>query len=137
MIVPQFVAGLWLGLWFIGGNALWSGGVLVLSLQYYGWLVKGLWLPVSLRSVYGAFELPQIAVPWPSLQPTLEEVFLLPAAPVLILIGLILAGAAKFGMNSIERRVSHPVPRMVNCEHRRALHDIGISTLHIHDPARR
>jgi hypothetical protein len=137
MIVPQFVAGLWLGLWFVCGNALWSGGVMVLSLQYYGWLVKGLWLPVSLQGVYRLFELPRIASPWPALQPTFDEVFLLPAAPAFILIGLILAGAAKFGMNSIERRVSHLMPRMVNCEHRRALYDIGISTLHVHDHVRR
>jgi hypothetical protein len=137
MFVPQFVAGLWLGLWFVCGNALWSGGVLILSLQYYGWLVRGLWLPVSLQGVYRLFELPRIALPWPALQPTLDEFFLLPAAPVFLLIGLVLAGAAKFGMNGIERREPHRPPRVVNCDHRRALHDIGISTLHIHDHVRR
>jgi hypothetical protein len=137
MFVPQFVAGLWLGLWFVCGNALWSSGVLILSLQYYGWLVKGLWLPVSLQGVYGLFELPRIALPWPALQPTLDEFFLLPAAPVFIVIGLFLAGAARFGTAGIERRESHRPPRMVNCDHRRALHDIGISTLHIHDHVRR
>jgi hypothetical protein len=137
MIVPQFVAGLWLGLWFVCGNALWSGGVLIISLQYYAWLVKGLWRPVSLQGVYRVFELSRIAVPWPSLQPTLDGVFLLPAAPVFILMGIVIAGAAKFGMNSIDRRASHCPPRTVNCDHRRALHDIGISTLHIHDHARR
>jgi hypothetical protein len=110
---------------------------MVLSLQYYGWLVKGLWLPVSLQGVYGLLELPRIALPWPSLQPTFDEVFLLPAAPAFILIGLMLACAAKFGMNSIEKRMSHLPPRMVNCEHRRALYDIGISTLHIHNHVRR
>ena len=137
MIIPQFVAGLWLGLWFVCGNALWSGGVLIFSLQYYGWLMKGLWLPVSLQGVYRLFEPPRIAMPWPSLQPTLDGLVLLPAAPVLILIGIIIAGMAKFGMNSIERRASHRPPRMVNCGHRRALNDIGISTLHIHDHGRR
>src|SRR5215212_3436113 len=111
MIVPQFVAGLWLGLRFVCGNALWSGGVLIFSLQYYGWLVKGLWLSVSLQGLYGLFELPRIAVPSSSLQAALDGVFLLPAAPVFILMGIIIAGTAKFEMNSIEPRASHSPPR--------------------------
>jgi hypothetical protein len=136
MLVPQFVAGLWLGLWFMCGNALWSGGLLILSIQYYGWLVKGIWLPVSLQGVCRLFQLPRIVVPWPVLQQTLDALLLLPAPPMLILLGLVIAGGAKFGKNSIERRVSHRPPRLVNCDHRRALHDIGISTLHIHENVR-
>ena len=133
MIFPQFVAGLWLGLWFVSGNALWTGGLVILSLQYYGWLIKGFWLPVSVQGVCRLFDLPRISVPWPALQQTLDQLLLLPAAPVFILLGLIVAGGAKFGKNSIEKRVSHRPPRAVNCEHRRALHDIGISRLHVHD----
>jgi hypothetical protein len=137
MLVPQFVAGLWLGLWFICGNALWSGGLLILSIQYYGWLAKGIWLPVSLQGVCRLFQLPRIVVPWPVLQQTFDALLLLPAPPVFVLLGLVLAGGAKFGKNSIERRVSDRPPLLVNCDHRRALHDIGISTLHIHESARR
>src|SRR5215213_322385 len=98
MIVPQFVAGLWLGLSFVCGNALWSGGVLIFSLQYYAWLVKGFWRPVPLQGVYRLFELSRIAVPWPSLQTILDGVFLLPAAPVFVSIGIIIAAAARLGM---------------------------------------
>ena len=137
MFLPQFVAGVWLGLWFVSGNALWTGGVLILSLQYYGLLVKGFWLPVSLQSLCRLFDLPRIAVPWPALQQTFDQLLLLPAPPMFILLGLIVAGAAKFGRNSIEKRVAHRPPRTVNCEHRRALHDIGISTLHVHEHAGR
>jgi hypothetical protein len=137
MFVPQFVAGLWLGLWFVSGNALWTGGVLILSLQYYCWLVKGFWLPVSLGGVRRLFDLPRISVPWAGLQQTLDQLLLLPAAPMFILLGLIVAGAAKFGRSSIERHASHSQPRTVNCENRRALHDIGISTLHVHERAGR
>jgi hypothetical protein len=137
MLVPQFVAGLWLGLWFVCGNALWSSGVLIFSLQYYAWLVKGLWPSVLLQDVHGSFELPRISVPWPALQPALDGILQLPAAPVFILIGLFLAGGSKFGMNSIEKRLPQTAPRIVSCGHRRALHDVGISTLHIHDHLRR
>ncbi|MGH6873889.1 MAG: hypothetical protein ACREDW_02655 [Aestuariivirgaceae bacterium] len=105
---------------------------MILSLQYYGWLVKGFWLPVSLQGVCSLFHLPKISVPWPLLQQVLDELLRLPAAPAFILLGLMVAGAAKFGRNSIERRVSHYPPRRVSCEHRRALHDIGIGTLHVY-----
>jgi hypothetical protein len=132
MVVAQFVAGVWLGSWFVAGNVLWSGGVIILSLQYYGWLVKDLWLPVSLQGVLRVVGLPQPSLPSPALQQAFDQLLLLPAPPMFILAGVILAAAAGFGKRTITRRAPQP-PRVVSCAHRRALHDIGITSLHVHE----
>jgi hypothetical protein len=127
------LTGLWLGLWFIAGTSMWMGGLLILAVQFYGWLIAGLWLPVSLN---GVSRLAGIAVPavWPAgVQKAVECVLLLPASGVFIWWGAHIAVMAIIARKNIEAR-RFRAPTIVGVDARSALNTFGISTLHINKP---
>jgi hypothetical protein len=46
-LITHSLAGLWLGLWTISGIAMGIAGILILSMQFYGWLHLGFWLSLT------------------------------------------------------------------------------------------
>jgi hypothetical protein len=130
--ISRSFAGLWLGLWFIAGTAMSVGGILVLTMQFYGKLAGGFWHPVTLGVVYRLLEIAIPIGPSIEIQRAIDWMLLLPASGVLMLCGLYIGLMAGIAKRNLEMRVSHP-PLVVAIEPRGALSNFGITSLHIHD----
>jgi hypothetical protein len=125
------VAGLWFGLWFIAGTALWVGGVLILAIQCYGWLLIDVWFPVTLRGITRLLAITVPAVSWVEMQKAIDWVLLLPTSGVFILCGSQIALMALIAKKNMEMRCSN-LPAVVAVKSHHPLNDFGITTLHIH-----
>ena len=112
--VPSFrtiihtLLGVWLGLWTISGIAMGTGGVLILTIECYGWLYLGLWLSVTPAGLLRKFAIVVPSLPLEPIHLILERLLHLPVSVIFIWCGFHIAAMAWIARKRLERRISHP-----------------------------
>jgi hypothetical protein len=98
--------GVWLGLWTICGVAMATSGLLILSMQLYGWFYLGFWFPLAPSGILQGFGIAAPVASWKQLQGVFDCVLNLPLSILFMWCGFHLAAMAWIARRNIERRIA-------------------------------
>ena len=99
------LVGLWLGLWTISGIATFVSGLLILTLQLYGYFYLDFWADLTPAGVMKGFGIVSPKAHWALLQRGINCALSLPLSAVFIWCGLHIAAMAWIARKNLERRV--------------------------------
>ena len=127
--VLRSIIGLWLGMWTICGIATFVSGLLILSLQFYGYFQLGFWARLTPAGILRGFDITYPLIPWEPIQKLIDCMLLMPLAGVFMWFGFHIAAMAWIARNNIERAAKPPKIVIPTTGERFA--ELGVSHLEI------
>jgi hypothetical protein len=83
-------------------------GVLILAMQFYGWLCLDFWFPLTPAGILQGMEVAIPSMSWPALQRVIDYLLRLPLSAVFVWCGFNIAAMAWIARKNLEQRLLAP-----------------------------